>query len=1075
MPQIVTRRFCGAHLALALLLLLPSTAPAQVASSTLLGEVRDATGAVLPGVKVTASHRPTGFQRTTLTGHDGAYRIDELLPGPYEVTASLAGFRTAKADSVFLEVNQKGRLDLALNVGDQAESITVTAEVSPLQASDASIGYRLDSAAITGLPLAQRNVINLVTLGPGAIPRQLGGFVHDVVNDIQPVRGAVALNPPVNGARATMNSYLLDGALNTDLNTYAIAVNPPMEAVQEFRIQSSLPAAEFAQSGGAVIDAISKSGGRDYHGSLFEYFRNEALDARNFFDDPQLPRPIFRGHQFGGSLGGPLPLPSTFFFATYEGVRGRSGKSSLALVPDAALRAGEFAGRNPIYDPFDLDATGARRPFPGNRIPADRIDPIARTFLERFQPLPNRPPGSASNYMDATPNEDSDDNVSARIDHEFHSAGHLFGRYTLNDQYSRQAGIFPELPVLQQLRAQQAALAHTWAAARWLNSLRFAFTRFRVFSLPESAFRTDVARELGITGIPSDPFTFGLPNFLISNFSTVTDSTLLPQVQRDNIWHLSESLALVRGRHTWKFGAQWVGFQMAYLQTRLARGQFIFTGALTSAAGSPVDSGDAFADFLLGLPQVTNRNVGLPQAYMRRDTYAGYLQDDWRISRRLTLNFGVRYEYFSPYTEKRDAILNLDYSRLPATPPLVRANRAVDPDRNNVSPRAGLAWQAGRGTVLRAGYGVYFSPEIAVEVYDLVRNGVRNESNVTNGTRPLLTLRNGFPESAATGLPGLFSIDPHARTPYVQQWTASVQQELPGRIALETAYAGTRGTRLGRYRQFNTALHAVTGANLPPRPGELQSLRPFPELGEIIHRQHISNSVYHSLQIKAEKRFARNLGFLASFVWSKSIDDADTVVTGFFESVGAQDERNLRLERGLSFFDVRRRVSAGVVYDLPRSPVLSPVLSGWRLSGILTLQDGTPLNPVFFVFDPANTGTPNRPDVVPGQSIALPRSQRTPERFFNTDAFRAPAPFTFGNAGRNIIPGPGNNVIDLALHRRIAVREGHAAELRVELFNAMNHPNFGLPGPYPDFGPFYGRILATGEPRRIQLALRYQF
>ena len=593
------------------LLLLMAVAPAvaQVASSTLLGEVRDETNAVLPGVKVAARHQPTGFLWTSLTGPDGAFRIDQLLPGLYEVTASLQGFRTARVNSVFLEVNQKGRLDLALNVGDQAEYITVTAEVSPLQADDPSLGYRLDAATLTDLPLAQRNVIGLVTLGPGAIPRHLGGFGHDVINDIQPVRGAVRLNPPVNGARATMNSYLLDGALNTDLNTYAIAVNPPMESVQEFRIQSSLPAAEFAQSGGAVVDVISKSGGRDFHGSLFDYFRNEALDARNFFDDPQLPRPIFRGHQFGGSLGGRLPAPSTFFFATYEGVRGKSAKSSLNLVPNAALRSGDFRGRDPVFDPFDLDAAGARRPFPGNRIPAERIDPVARTFLERFQPLPNRTQG-ASNYLDATPNEDTDDNISARIDHEFRTAGRLFGRYTLNEQDGRQAGNFPELPVLQRLRAQQAALAHTWAAGRWLNSARLAFTRFRVFSLPESAFRTDVAKELGITGIPSDPFTFGLPNFLISNFSTVTDSTLLPQVQRDNLWHLSDSLALARGRHTWKFGAQWVSFQMAYLQTRMARGQFIFTGALTSAAGSPVGSGDAFADFLLGLPQVTNRNVG---------------------------------------------------------------------------------------------------------------------------------------------------------------------------------------------------------------------------------------------------------------------------------------------------------------------------------------------------------------------------------------------------------------------------------------------------------------------------------
>jgi hypothetical protein len=307
----------------------------------------------------------------------------------------------------------------------------------------------------------------------------------------------------------------------------------------------------------------------------------------------------------------------------------------------------------------------------------------------------------------------------------------------------------------------------------------------------------------------------------------------------------------------------------------------------------------------------------------------------------------------------------------------------------------------------------------------------------------------------------------------VQQWIASIQHELPGSIALEAAYIGTKGTRLGRFRQLNTPLHVATGENLPPRPGNLQALRPFPELGEIIFRQHISNSSYHSLQLKGEKRFGSRLSFLASFVWGKSIDDADAIVPGFFESAGAQDERNLQLERGLSFFDVRRRVSAGFVYQLPGAGLY--VLRNWRLSGIVTLQDGTPVNPFYFAFDPANTGTPNRPDVVPGQKITLPRSERSPERFFNTDAFRAPAPFAFGNAGRNIVPGPGNNVFDLALSRRFSLGEQHGVEFRAEFFNAFNHPNFGIPGPYPDFGPFFGRIFATGQPRRIQAALRYEF
>jgi hypothetical protein len=952
--------------------------------------------------------------------------------------------------------------------------------MSPVQTQDPSLGYRLDFPTIKNLPLIDRNVISLVTLGPGAIPRHLGGFAHDLINDVQPARGSVGLNPPVNGARSTMNSMLIDGALNTDFNTYSMAVNPPMEAVQEFRIHTSLASAEFSQSGGAMVDLVTKSGGMDYHGSAFEYLRNEALDARTYFDDTSMPKPVFRRHQFGGSAGGPLPLPSTFFFATYEGLREKSAKSSLNLVPDATLRSGDFRGRNAIFDPLNVDpVTLARRPFANNVIPADRIDPIARTFLDRFQPLPNRT-GPGGNYLDATPSRQTNDIVSGRIDGDSRKGGRLYGRYTLNNEDTAAAGNFPNRPVSQRLRAQQAGLSHVYAGTAWLHEARISFTRLRVFSIPQSAFQNNIAQELGITGLPDDPFTFGLPNFLITNFSTITDSTILPQVQRDNIWHFSESLSFTRSRHTLRTGFQWVNFQMNYLQTSLVRGRYVFSGALTRSSPTNAASGDAFADFLLGFPQTTSRTVGLPVAYLRNNSYAGYVQDDWRVHRSLTLNFGLRYEYFSPYREQRGNLLNLDYSNLPAAPVLQSVESAVEPDRNNFAPRVGLAWrmpsQLGRGdSVFRVGYGIYFNPEIATETYDLVRNGVRNETNSVDGSQPILTIRNGFPNTATTGLPTYFGLDRTARTPYVQQWTASIQRELPGQVVLEIAYAGTRGTKLGRFRQFNTPLHVVTGENLSPRPGLLQTLRPFPQFGELIQRQHISNSTYHSLQTKFEKRLARRIAFLGSFVWSKSIDDADTVIPGFFESAGAQDERNLRLERGLSFFDVRRRVSAGLVFNLPRSPLLSSVLSDWRISGIVTLQDGTPLNPFYFAFDPANTGTPNRPNIVPGQKVTLPRSERTPERFFNTDAFSDPAPFTFGNAGRNTIPGPGNNIFDVALHRRVPITERHAVELRGEFFNVFNHPNFGIPGSYPDFGPFFGRIFATGEPRRIQVGIRYEF
>jgi outer membrane receptor protein involved in Fe transport len=1065
-----------------LLVLVVVPSQGQVSSASLLGTVKDQVSARISDAKVTARHEATGFSREVLTSDDGTYHISELLPGRYAVSAEKQGFRTLVVQGIVLEVNQKSQLDLELQVGLQEESVTITGDVSLTQASDASVGYQLDSRAIRDLPLDGRNVISLVTLGPGAIPRQLGGFVHDIINDVQESRGAVALNAPINGARSTMNTYLLDGGMNTDLNTRAIAVIPPLESVQEFRIVASLPSAEFAQSGGGVADIVTRAGSQHFHGNVFEFYRNQALDARNLFDDSTLPRPVFRQDQFGGSLGGRTPFRATFFFATYEGLRGQTAKTSRNLVPDSAVRSGDFRGRTTIFDPLTIDpVTGQRRPFPNNIIPPARIDPIARKFLDKFEPLPNGPVGGAFNYLDSKPNENRNDNISGRVDHEFLDRSRMFVRYTINDARNR-LGSFPERPTQERVRAQQVVLGHTFSGRSWLNEARFAFARLKVLELPESAFNTDDTRDLGIDSFPSDPYNFGLPVFFVTNFNMLTDTPIRPQTQRDNLWHLSEGITLTKGSQTWKFGFQGIYFQLNYRQSQLPRGQYAFTGAFTSDPTSSTPTGDPFADFLLGFPQSTTRSIGNAQAYFRQNTYAGYAQNDWRVNNRLTLNAGLRYEYFSPFREIRNNVLNLDYSTLPAPPRLVRSATAVDPDRNNFSPRVGLAWRIPVRSlqrfdaVLRAGYGVYFTPEIATEVYNLVRNGVTNENNSSDGTQaPVLTLANGFPQTASTGQPSFYGLDRKARTPNMQQWTLNLQQQLPGKVLLEIGYLGSKGTKLGKARIFNTPAHIETGENLPPRPGDLQLLRTWPQLGPIVQTQHLANSSYHSMQIKAERRFARNLGFLASFVWSKSIDDADTALKGLGDSATAQDERNLRLERGLSFFDVRRRLSVGFTYDLPSPSFLRAVLGHWQSSGILTMQDGTPLNPFYFFSDFANSGTPNRPDVVEGQSISLPRNQRTVDRWFNTDAFRAPAPFTFGNAGRNIIPGPGNVLFDFALHRRFPIREGQAIELRAQAFNLFNHPNYGIPLFYPDFGPFFGRIVATGEPRRIQLAVRFDF
>jgi outer membrane receptor protein involved in Fe transport len=1038
--------------------------------------VSDPSGAGVGGAKVAATETSTGLTRATVTDARGNYVIDPIPPGVYTIAAQKPGFREYEASGVTIELNQTARHDIRLVLGAAQDRVTVSATVSALDTDSASVGYRMDQTKIEGVPLAQRTVTALVTLGPGAIPRQLGGFTHDINNDIQEgSRGSVALNPPVNGARSTQNSFLLDGSYDTDRNTFAIAVYPPMDSVSEFHIQSSLAPAEFPQSGGGAIDVVTKSGTRNFHGSAFEYFRNEATDGHNYFDDPTLARPIYRQNQFGGSLGGPVPaLHDTFFYGVYEGTRLKSGTSGAAIVPTAAVRGGDFTGQNDIFDPLTL-AGGMRTPFPGNVIPQNRIDPIATNFLTRYEPLPNSTSASG-NYLDATPNRNTADSAAARIDRHFGTSASLTVHYTLNEENNVVSGSFPLLPFSEQVRAQQASVGYMKGGATWTNEARLSFTRLRVFGVPETAFHVNVAQQLGLADPPTDPFSFGLPYFNAQNYSMVTDSPSLPQVQRDNLWQVSDNVALVRGRHTLKMGGSFLHYQLNYLQSNLTRGQYNYTGVFTSSDGTGATDGDPFADFLLGYPQTSQRTDGSGQGYLRQNVYAAFMQDDWRITPRLTVNLGLRYEYAAPYTDVHGTFLNLDYSTLPAAPRLVPVETGSQPDRNNFAPRVGLAWQLPAKMVFRAGYGIYFSPEIAIESYDLLLNGLLNQINETQGTNaPVLTTRDAFPKTSETGFPSYFGLDPNARTPYVQQWNATLQRELPGRLLLELAYIGSKGTKLGRYRRFNTPAHVETGEDLPPRPGDLQELRTFPTLGPIIQRQHIANSDYQSMQIKAEKSLSSRLSVLASFVWSKSIDDADSVIPGLFDSVGAQDERNLRLERGLSFSNPGRRISAAYVWRLPDVRATGPVLRNWSLSGTVTLQDGTPVNPFYFSLDFANSGTPNRPNIVPGQSVVLPRDQRTADQFFNTAAFTAPAPFTFGDAGRDTIPGPGNNIFDFALHRQFHIGEHQTIQFRAEAFNSFNHPNWGIPGSNPDFGPFFGKIFTSGEPRRMQFALRYDF
>ena len=1068
------------RLILFLLITCASIACGQVSTASIFGRVEDASGGVVRGVMITARQESTGFVRSTVADAAGSYRMDQISPGVYSIQAQHEGFKTAFVSHVTIEVNQQAQLDIRLSVGDVHDSIDVNAVVSPLQTADETVSFRVSSRSLMELPLDERDVTSLVTLGPGAVPRQLGGFVHDADNDEQQgSRGSVAFNPAINGTRPSMNAMFVDGAYDSDRNTFAPAVLPPMDSVQEFRALTSLAPGGSIPAAGGQVDIVTKSGSSELHGSAFEFFRNEATDARNYFDDPALERPIFRRNQFGGTLGGPLLLRS-FFFVAYEGLRGKSATPSVQLVPDATLRTGDFTGGAPIYDPLSTPSAANRALFAGNVIPAERIDPIARNYLTQFEPLPNRSPNGLGNYLDTTPSTSNHDTVTGRIDHQFRRGGLVFGRYTINDDRGGIGGSFPLLPTSERLRAQQFVLGDTVAGSSCSNEVRAYFTRLRLFDVPHSSTGgQNTAAEIGLPNPPTDPFAFGLPYFFLSDFSTVTDDPTLPQIQRDNTWGLSETFSRIRGKRTYRFGVNWAHFQFNYRQSNAIRGEYLYGGGFTGN-GDPA-TGDALGDFLLGYPVSTMRTEGDSQAYLRQDNLGAFIQQDWQITNRLSLSLGLQYDYFSPFTDAFGKLQNIDYAASPE-PRLERVQQSSNPNYLNFAPRAGLAWRlprffsGGGDTVFRAGYGVYFNPEIAIEGYDLVLNGIRTELNSTDPSGPpVLTTRDGFPTNSGAGFPSYYGVDQSLPTPYVQQWSAGFQRELPGSIVAEASYVGNKGTDLGRFRRFNTALHTETGENLDPRPGDLQSLRTYPDLGTLFQFEHIANSSYHSLQLRAEKRFRKSLSFLASFVWSKAIDDSSATIPSLFDSGGAQDERNLHLERALSAYNVGRRLSAGFFYALPGSSRLGPLLRGWQFSGVITIQDGTPLDPLYLSSDTANAGTFTRPDVVPGQSISLPSDQRSPDHWFNTAAFAAPAPYHFGNAARDVIPGPGNEVVDLAIHKRFTLSDRAGLEFRAESFNVLNNPNLGFPDPYPDQGPFFGKILIAGQPRRIQFGLRLEF
>ncbi len=1051
-----------------LLLLLPFSVSGQTQTATLRGTVLDPNDAVIPGASVKATNIATNESRIMVSDDAGSFVISSLAPGSYRVEIEAAGFARKAFTQVDLQVNQELRLDTRLEVGAIQDSPGDVYAPRPFLKQDSpALGTVIDKREITGLPLDGRNFYELSLLVPGAVPPAQGSAGS--------VRGDFAFS--VNGAREDSNNFMLDGVYNVDPKLNTFAVRPPVDAIQEFETATSTYDAAFGRNPGAQVNVVLKSGTNELHGSLYEFHRNAALDARNFFAPSTESKPKYIRNQFGFSLGGPIRKDKTFIFADYEGTRSREGVTRVTNVPTARERNGDFSQsllglpRNPL--------TG--QPFTGGIIPSFFQHPTGKAIAALY-PLPNRSVPFA-NFVSSPTQRDDNDHFDARFDQALSDQTMLVARYSFGDRRYFEPFGGPTLTAVPGYgnevprRSQNALVGLTHVFSPTLvNDVRFGFNRV-ASAVNQENQGTSINRQVGMPELSGNSRDFGLSFITVPGFSPLGHEGNNPQKTVTNSFQLVDTATYVRSRHLIKFGGDLRAVQQNGFRDVQSRGMIQF---------SPFAyTGVAFADLLLGLPVVTGGARVDNAQHLRAKSYHFFVNDSYRLRPNLTLSGGLRYEYNTAPVDAFDRANLYDA----ATRSLVRVGTGGVPrggyesDKNNFAPRVGLAWTISENTVVRAGYGVYYDTSPLAPGEALYFNRPYFDFNLFFPLQGLpLTLSDPFPANFPFALPdSAQAIQRNLRTPYMQHWNFSVQQQLGRRRVLEVAYVGSKGTKLLTARDINQPLPSVLPPGLPFVP------RPVPQFDEINLIESRANSNYRSLQVRLQQRLSDGLALLGSYTWAKSIDDA----SNFFPSAGdpnyPQNSYDFNAERGRSNFDVRHRLSVSYIYDLPfgkgrkylsGNGGWSTFLSGWQTAGIVTAQTGRPFTVALIrEFDNSGTGfsalgfgANDRPNLV-----GDPQSgNSTPERWFNTAAFAFPPPGTFGNAGRNIVDGPGFQSVNASLIKNTNLTESVNLQLRAEVFNLFNHPNFNLPDNFLG-SPTFGQITSARDPRHIQLGIKLLF
>jgi hypothetical protein len=1084
-----------------------ATVSAQTTSTTILGAVTDSSGAVVSGAKVTATNTQTGVKREVTTSSTGDFSFPLLDVGVYDVTIEAQGFRREVRRNIILEINEKVRVDFALQVGSTTEKIEVVAETATLRTDDATLGQTVERRRVEELPLNNRNLGALAILQPGV---QYGprsgtdgqGFGQRQGSHGIPIPG-IGLTFVANGQRETNQQGTLDGVVATEARVNTIPFSPSVEAVQEFKVLSGSYSAEYGFNAGAQVHIVTKSGGNDWHGSAFEFLRNDVFDAENYFQNyfnapgaPRSKKDSLRQNNFGGVLTGPVWIPKiydghnkTFFMVNYEARRRRQGNiAQTANHPPLAFRNGDFSSLLSLPTPIRIIDPLTGTPFPGNIIPADRISNAAKELM-KFWPEPQRinaNPLTGVNYTGFERRVTDDTQVFVRGDHNFSEKDKIFGRYAFNDvTYTVIPGDNPNFTYFVAGRNQNVGggWVHIFNPSV-INEFRYGWNRSVDNSLNSRANTDFDIEALGLTGfrVLNDgnrkflPRETGVPTITVSGFSTLAEQDGGNGYDFNNLHQINDNLTWTRGSHNLKFGGDYRRASLFRGAANVPRGVLSFDGNL---------AGTAFAAFLLGYPSSTTTPEGLPVTDVRQDRFAVYGLTDWKATRKLTLNLGLRWEYNKPAIDTRGLWRSLSFTTLTNGLPTLIPNigepfEFYQAQKKQFMPRIGFAYRLTENWVARGGFGIYYNVHqlnnFSILNLNPPKSGASTFNNSASGgrianspTQPILTYSGPFGAQNNTRATGLNALDAKNNQPYITQWSLDAQRRLPFDVVLGVGYVGNKGTHIDNTVEFNAPTPSLVDPNTRRvipffADGVGGPARPLTRLRLL---DSYANSWYNAMQVNAQKRLGNGLALTVAYTWSKAMGEG----YGRNEGGGAaqntyQNPRDRAAEKARYGFDYKHSAVVSFVYELPTIPAFRDgfarrIFGGWQTNGIVTLRSGLPFT--VSQGNALNTGeSPVRPDRLGDGQLSNP----TVNKWFDPDAFRIvtcaqPGSATtdagralnqyltqfchYGSAGQSILEGPGYKTMDFSLLKNIRLGEKLKLQFRAEMFNVFNTPQFATP------------------------------